>query len=65
MYYVVKSGSEYEVKPFEEIVKGDEVKAQYEYEWEAEEHADYFNQQAWKRAEDDSQREAWQQRQYS
>lgn len=66
MYALIKTPyGEHEVKDFADLTRQDQVVKQYEYEWEAEEHADYLNQQAWKRAEDDAQREAWQIRQFS
>ena len=66
MYALIRTPyGEYEVKDFSELTKGDHVVKQYDEEWEAEEHAQYLNEQMWKRAEEESQREAWQIRQFS
>lgn len=64
MYAVIKTSGDHEVKPFEELVKGDKVIASYEEEWEAEEHADYLNQQLWRSQELTSQTDAWRERNF-
>ncbi len=66
MYAVIRTPhGEHEVKDFSDLTKGDQVVKQYDEEWEAEEHAQYLNEQLWKRAENEAQREAWQIRQFS